>query len=97
MPVTLKDIAERVGKSVPTVSRALADFDDISPQMRREVQRVAEEMGYEPNITACNLQKRAPTASPLFSHRPAPCVFPTRFLASSFPGWWSTWVNAAIT
>lgn len=58
MSVTLKDIAERVGKSVPTVSRALADFDDISPKTRREVQRVAREMGYEPNITARNLQKQ---------------------------------------
>ena len=52
MPITLKDIAERVGKSVPTVSRALAGFSDISPQTRAEVQRVALEMGYEPNITA---------------------------------------------
>jgi LacI family transcriptional regulator len=58
MPVTLKDIAERVGKSVPTVSRALAGFDDISPKTRQEVQRVALEMGYEPNTTARNLQKQ---------------------------------------
>ena len=58
MPITLKDIAERVGKSVPTVSRALAGFSDISPQTREEVQRVAQEMGYEPNITARNLQKQ---------------------------------------
>ncbi len=58
MPITLKDIAERVGKSVPTVSRALAGFSDISPQTRAEVQRVALEMGYEPNITARNLQKQ---------------------------------------
>jgi LacI family transcriptional regulator len=58
MPVTLKDIAERVGKSVPTVSRALAGFDDISPKTREEVQRVALEMGYEPNTTARNLQKQ---------------------------------------
>jgi len=58
MPTTLKDIAERVGKSVPTVSRALAGFSDISPQTREEVQRVAREMGYEPNITARNLQKQ---------------------------------------
>jgi LacI family transcriptional regulator len=56
--VTLKDIAERVGKSVPTVSRALAGFEDISPKTRQEVQRVAQEMGYEPNITARNLQKQ---------------------------------------
>lgn len=58
MPVTLKDIAQRVGKSVPTVSRALAGFDDISPKTRELVQRVAAEMGYEPNITARNLQKQ---------------------------------------
>ncbi|MBW7886714.1 MAG: LacI family DNA-binding transcriptional regulator [Caldilineaceae bacterium] len=58
MPVTLKDIAERVGKSVPTVSRALGDFGDISPETRREVQRVAREMGYEPSATARSLQKR---------------------------------------
>lgn len=58
MSVTLKDIAERVGKSVPTVSRALAGFEDISPKTRQEVQRVAREMGYEPNISARNLQKQ---------------------------------------
>ncbi len=58
MPTTLKDIAERVGKSVPTVSRALAGYSDISPQTRAEVQQVAREMGYEPNITARNLQKQ---------------------------------------
>jgi LacI family transcriptional regulator len=58
MPVTLKDIAVRVGKSIPTVSRALAGFEDISPQTREEVQRVAREMGYVPNITGRNLQKQ---------------------------------------
>ena len=58
MAVTLKDIAERVGKSVPTVSRALAGYNDISLNTRREVKRVAQEMGYEPNITARNLQKQ---------------------------------------
>jgi LacI family transcriptional regulator len=58
VPVTLKDIAERVGKSVPTVSRALANFPDISADTREEIQRVAKEMGYVPNITARNLQKQ---------------------------------------
>lgn len=58
MPVTLRDIAERVGKSVPTVSRALGGFGDISPETRAEVQRVAEELGYEPSATATNLKKR---------------------------------------
>ena len=58
MSVTLKDIANRVGKSVPTVSRALAGFEDISPKTREQVQRVAREMGYEPNISARNLQRQ---------------------------------------
>ncbi len=58
MSVTLKDIAARVGKSVPTVSRALAGYKDISPRTREEVQRVADELGYEPNVTARNLQKK---------------------------------------
>ncbi|RME48028.1 MAG: LacI family transcriptional regulator [Chloroflexi bacterium] len=58
MPVTLKDIAQRVGKSVPTVSRALGDFDDISLETRQEVQRVAREMGYEPSAAARSLQRQ---------------------------------------
>lgn len=56
--VTLKDIAARVGKSVPTVSRALAGYEDISLATRLEVQRVAREMGYEPNVNARNLQRQ---------------------------------------
>lgn len=58
MPVTLKDIAERVGKSVPTVSRALGNYDDISPETRAEVQRIAQELGYAPSATALNLRKQ---------------------------------------
>jgi LacI family transcriptional regulator len=58
MAVTLKDIAKRTGKSIPTVSRALGGFEDISPKTRAEVQRVAREMGYVPNSTALNLRKK---------------------------------------
>jgi LacI family transcriptional regulator len=75
MAVTLKDIAGRVGKSVTTVSRALAGYDDVSAVTREQVRRVAEELGYEPNITARQLQKRRtdtlalffPTSNPRFS------------------------------
>ncbi|RME63587.1 MAG: LacI family transcriptional regulator, partial [Caldilineae bacterium] len=54
----LKDIAKRVGKSVPTVSRALGGFEDIALETRLEVQRVAREMGYVPSAAARSLQKR---------------------------------------
>ena len=75
MTVRLKDIAGRVGKSVTTVSRALNDYDDVSPETRDMVKRIAVEMGYQPNITAQRLQKRStdtigfiiPTFGPRFS------------------------------
>lgn len=49
--VTLKDIAEAVGKSVAAVSRALNNYDDISPDTREYIKRVAREMGYAPSET----------------------------------------------
>jgi len=75
MTVTLKIIAERVGRSVTTVSRALAGYDDVSEATRRQVQQVARDLGYEPNIIARQLQKRRtdtlalilPTFGPRFS------------------------------
>ena len=49
--VTLKDIAEAVGKSVAAVSRALNNYDDISEETREQIKRVAREMGYAPTDT----------------------------------------------
>jgi len=75
MSVTLKMIAERVGKSITTVSRALAGYDDVSETTREQVQQVALDLGYEPNIAARQLQKQRtdtlalilPTFGPRFS------------------------------
>lgn len=47
-----------VGRSVTTVSRALGGYDDVSPETRKRVLQAAQELGYEPNITARQLQKR---------------------------------------
>ncbi|MDM8521624.1 LacI family DNA-binding transcriptional regulator [Anaerolineales bacterium HSG6] len=57
--VTLKDIAEVVGKSVAAVSRALNDHNDISSNTRTYIKQVAQEMGYTPNLSARRLQKRS--------------------------------------
>ena len=59
--VTLKDIAEAVGKSVAAVSRALNNHDDISEETRDQIKRVAREMGYAPTDT---LGFIIPTLSP---------------------------------
>ena len=57
MAVTLKDIAERVGKSVTTVSRALNDYDDVGPETKVRIRQVANELGYSPSSVAQRLQK----------------------------------------
>ncbi len=75
MSITLKEIARRTGKSITTVSRALAGYDDVSPETKALVQRVADELGYTPNLLAQRLQKRRsdtiglilPTFAPRFS------------------------------
>lgn len=58
MPTTLKDLAVKLHLSVTTVSRALADYDDVSPATRMRVRATAAKMGYVPNITARQLQKQ---------------------------------------
>ncbi|MEJ2265742.1 MAG: LacI family DNA-binding transcriptional regulator [Anaerolineales bacterium] len=73
--VTLKDIAKKVGRSVTTVSRALDDYDDVSPETKALVRQVAAEMGYTPSTLAQRLQKKRtdtiglilPTSGPRFS------------------------------
>jgi len=56
VPVTLKDIAQRVGFSVTTVSRALAGYDDVAEETRRKIIEAAREMGYYPSYTARSLR-----------------------------------------
>ena len=58
MAVTLKDIAKHVGRSVTTVSRALAGYNDVSEATREKIVRAAQELGYEPNRAARQLQNQ---------------------------------------
>ena len=44
--IVLRDIARIVGVSTATVSRALRDFNDISPVTRARIRQVAREIGY---------------------------------------------------
>ncbi|NLZ62302.1 MAG: LacI family transcriptional regulator [Lentisphaerae bacterium] len=55
MAVTLKDIAELLGVSVNTVSRALKDKSDISEKTRFRVKEAASALGYRPNLNARSL------------------------------------------
>jgi len=53
---TLKDVAERAGVSVRTVSNVVNDWPHVRPATRERVQRVIDELGYQPNLAARNLR-----------------------------------------
>lgn len=55
MASTLKDIAELLGVSVNTVSRALKDKSDIGEKTRLRVKAAASALGYRPNLNARSL------------------------------------------
>lgn len=57
-PITIKDIAQELGISISTVSRALKDSTSISSDMRRQIQAFAAENNYRPNTAAANLRTR---------------------------------------
>ena len=49
---TLKNIANILGISISTVSRALKDHPDISLETKKKVRELADLMDYEPNAFA---------------------------------------------
>lgn len=54
---TITDIADELGLTSSTVSRALAGNPRVKESTRMEVERKAAEMGYERNIMAVNLRR----------------------------------------
>lgn len=57
---SLKDLAERLGVSIATVSRALHGSSEIGQEMQRKVKALAKELNYRPNPFAQSLRKEAP-------------------------------------
>jgi LacI family transcriptional regulator len=56
--VTIKDIAKALGISTSTVSRALRDSYEISPETKQLVLDCAEKLNYRPNPIALSLKER---------------------------------------
>jgi LacI family transcriptional regulator len=74
--LNLREVAERAGVAMSSVSRVLSDHPDVSPRMRERVLAIVEELGYEPNLLAQSLRSGSTTSvgfvvrdisSPLFS------------------------------
>ncbi len=57
-PTTLKEIAERLGISVATVSKALKDYPDVSKRTKGLVKELAKTLNYKPNAFAVNLRTK---------------------------------------
>lgn len=57
---SLKDLAEELGVSMATVSRALRDSNEVSEETRLRVRELAKKLNYRPNPFAQSLRKDAP-------------------------------------
>ncbi len=58
--ISLRDIAQKAGVTVPTVSRILSNQTDnfsVRPEVRERVLSVVEELKYRPNVLAQSLRK----------------------------------------
>lgn len=56
--VTIKELALKLNLSIATVSRALRDNHETNIETRRRVKKLAEELGYTPDLYASNLRSR---------------------------------------
>src|SRR5512140_194642 len=56
--VRLKDIAEKAGVAVMTVSKALRDEPDVSATTKARIKMLALQMGYLPDSTAQGLRTK---------------------------------------
>jgi DNA-binding LacI/PurR family transcriptional regulator len=55
---TIKDIAKELEVSISTVSRALRDMPEISPETKKRILDYSKEIDYQPNMVATSLVKR---------------------------------------
>jgi LacI family transcriptional regulator len=52
----MREVAERAGVAMSSVSRVLSEHPDVSPQMRQVVMAAVRELGYQPDMLAQGLR-----------------------------------------
>lgn len=57
---SLKEMAEQLGVSIATVSRALRNSHEVGEEMRSRVQELAKKLNYRPNPFAQSLRRKTP-------------------------------------
>jgi DNA-binding LacI/PurR family transcriptional regulator len=76
---TLKDVAERAGVSLQTVSNVVNGRDVVHPQTRTRILHALEELNYHPNLVARGLRHRRSQTLGFLAVDPSP-----RYLADPF-------------
>jgi len=83
--VKMSDIAQKLGVSNVTVSKALADKDGVGDELRAKIKKLATELGYSYNSTAKSL-KDGHTYN-------VGIVVPERFLGKTMSFYWVLYQN----
>jgi LacI family transcriptional regulator len=55
----MREVAEHAGVAMSSVSRVLSHHPDVSSEMRERVERAVDELGYQPDMLAQSLRRRA--------------------------------------
>ena len=58
--VSIKDVAQRAGVAIGTVSRAFNNYPDVLPATKERIFTAARELGYTPNVNARSLSAKRP-------------------------------------
>ncbi|MGY5764601.1 LacI family DNA-binding transcriptional regulator [Brachybacterium sp. DNPG3] len=64
--ISMREVAEKAGVSVSTVSKVMNDYPDVSRETRERVTRTIQELDYRPNVVARSLVKRRSWTMGLF-------------------------------
>lgn len=57
--ITIRDVAERAGVSISSVSRTLSNHPNVSAGLRERVEIAVAELGYEPDFLAHSLRRKS--------------------------------------
>lgn len=56
--ITIHDLAEKLGVSTSTVSRALRNLPEVNEETKKKVRELAKKLGYRPNLLASGLRNQ---------------------------------------
>ena len=79
--VRLSDIADKLGISTVTVSKAIADKEGVGDDLRQQIKNLAEEMGYKTKKTGILSNSGNTTGN-------IGILIPSRFFSSEFSFYW---------